>query len=230
MNNVSQSFKIINNEFVSFMIPHLNAKGKTLLDEVNDKIHEIPRLLTLSELNKTNELRNFVNINEINELNKTKELRNIDKIVNINEINEINETKESDSSDSSESSDSANLSKPFLTNDEKFLEIIADKRAYKGKLAEQYIMKYLMDYIPDIEDVSTQGYKMDLYSSLKTRFEIKCWNKNEKVSYNLTKFHRDCYLNREDTNIFVYLDLSLNTTLKFHVEINPLRIYTTKFI
>lgn len=105
-------------------------------------------------------------------------------------------------------------------------EIQNDKSTYKGKRAERLVMELLSKYILDIEDCSTKPGKMDLYSpSLKIRFEVKCWSSTEKITSNLNRFHLDCIRNIDNTNIFIYLDLSKRCPIKYHFEINPLRIY-----
>lgn len=161
MNSISPKFKIINNEFIAFMIPHLNSHDETIIDEINDKTHQLASLLGLDE----------------------KELKELQ-------------------------------------------EIQSDKTTYKGKRAERFVFNILKEQIPDIEDCSMKPHSMDLYSeTLKTRFEIKCWESAEKITTNLNKFHSDCISCAENTNLFVYIDLSKRSPIEFHVETNPLRVY-----
>ena len=110
--------------------------------------------------------------------------------------------------------------------DSSLQSIIAKKESSKGTDAEQWSLDYLKRFIPDIESCSNQPCSCDLYSpSLKIRVEVKCNNGSEKLSANEEKFHRDCHVHAEDTNVFVYLNLNPTTTAVSRVEINPLRFY-----
>ena len=111
-------------------------------------------------------------------------------------------------------------------NDNSLQSIIAKKESSKGTDAEAWSLEYLKRYIPDIESCSSQPCSCDLYSpSLKIRVEVKCNNGSEKLSANEEKFHRDCHVHAEDTNVFVYLNLNPTTTAVSRVEVNPLRFY-----
>ena len=108
--------------------------------------------------------------------------------------------------------------------------LLDDKTTHKGKLAEQFIKDYLKKYIPDIKDVSNIPRNMDLYSDeLNIRFEIKCHINNEKQSVDINKFNRDCYVNKDNTLLFVYLDLTKDSSLKTHLRAFPLRLFVNGY-
>lgn len=96
----------------------------------------------------------------------------------------------------------------------------------KGYLAEDIVQKYMKNWFKDIDNCGHIYYSCDLFSNLhKVRVEIKCRSKTKGLGGLLKQFHRDCKLNENNTNIFVFIDICQDSNLNTCVRRNPIRYY-----
>ena len=114
----------------------------------------------------------------------------------------------------------------IIMADEGIEKALQSTNAKKGHEAEINMIRILKPWFKDIESCSYEKKACDLISpSLKTRFEIKCHSLAQKSAEGIRKFHRDVVLHAEDTNLFVYIDISPESKIFTHFEVYPSRFY-----
>lgn len=218
MSYISPIYEVINNEFIAYVLPILSTKNETLITTLQDPSHEL--------ISKTNRFQTVkTGLKEIISDTKEKDV-DIDDI-DFNGLDDlIIDFGDAQTCDSKRVFTSKTATAPPWKVDKTLLDIMKIDNTSKGVLAEQWTLEYFKNYIPDIESCSHKPESCDLISnSLKLRIEIKCHNTVESAKSGINKFHRDCHVNMNNTNLFVYLDISPISTIITHFEINPLRFY-----
>lgn len=107
--------------------------------------------------------------------------------------------------------------------------IISAKSGNKGQLAEEYMLQYMKNWIPDIVSVADIPNSCDFWSeSLKLRVELKCISQAEKGVWKscICQFNRDAYVHAHDTHLFVFMNVGFDdSVIKTHIEDNPTRLF-----
>ena len=82
------------------------------------------------------------------------------------------------------------------------------KEKFSGaKVAEDMVYKAFKEFIPDLENCSSQSYRMDMFSSkFKCAIEVKCIA--SITGFRNSKFFEDANINGDWLNTFVYINLA----------------------
>lgn len=107
--------------------------------------------------------------------------------------------------------------------------IIRDRDpTYKGRAAEDFMLAYMKQVIPDFVSCRDEPNSMDLYSkAFKIRVEVKnILSTDDDLKLDcMHQFNRDCLVNNSNTNLFIFINVAYDTQLQTHIEDSPLRMF-----
>ena len=98
----------------------------------------------------------------------------------------------------------------------------------KGIAAEEFMLDFMSTLIPDMTSCRDEPYAMDLYSpAFGIRVEVKnILSTNSDIKSDcINQFNRDCLVHKDDTRLFVFINVAYDDLFQTHIEDNPLRMF-----